>query len=89
MEQGKSSFILVENREAIGVLKDKCYYSHDSLPLHPPRRQALLKIGGVSLYSPCLFGKGIVVHAGQTCEQQTLHLLKQNLSETIMVLIIV
>ena len=36
-----------------------------------------------SVYSPCLFGKGIVVHARQTCEQQTLHLLKQNLSETI------
>ena len=51
--------------------------------VHPPRSLALLKIEGVSLYSPCLFGKGIVVHARQTCRQQTSHLLKQTLSETI------
>ena len=38
---------------------------------HPPRSLALLKIEGVSLYSPCLFGKGIVVHARQTYIQQT------------------
>ena len=56
---------------------------HSSLKSHPPRSLALLKIEGVSLYSPCLFGKGIVVHARQTCRQQTLHLLKQTLSETI------
>ena len=41
------------------------------------------QIEGVSVYSPCLFGKGIVVHARQTCRQQTSHLLKQTLSETI------
>ena len=29
------------------------------------------KFGGVSSYSPCLFGKGIVVHARQTYLQQT------------------
>ena len=51
--------------------------------VHPPRSLALLKIEGVSLYTPCLFGKGIVVHARQTCRQQTSHLLKQTLSETI------
>ena len=28
-------------------------------------------IEGVSLYSPCLFGKGIIVHARQTYIQQT------------------
>ena len=28
------------------------------------------KFGGVSSYSPCLFGKGIVVHARQTYIQQ-------------------
>ena len=50
---------------------------------HPPRSLALLKIEGISLYSPCLFGKGIVVHARQTCQRQILHLLKQNSSETI------
>ena len=41
------------------------------------------QIEGVSVYSPCLFGKEIVVHAKQSCKQQTSHLLKQNLSETI------
>ena len=50
---------------------------------HPPRSLALLIIEGVSVYSPCLFGKGIVVHARQTCRQQTSHLLKQTSSETI------
>ena len=40
------------------------------------------KSGGFASYSPCLFGKGIVVHARQTYIQQR-HLLKQNLSETI------
>ena len=29
------------------------------------------KFGGVSSYSPCQFGKGIVVHARQTYIQQT------------------
>ena len=29
------------------------------------------KFGGVSSYSPCLFGKGVVVHARQTYTQQT------------------
>ena len=51
--------------------------------IHPPRSLALLKIEGVTVYSPWLFGKGIVVHARQTCRQQTLHLQKQTLSETI------
>ena len=41
------------------------------------------QIEGVSVYSPCLFGKGIVVHARQTSKPQTSHLLKQNFSETI------
>ena len=41
------------------------------------------RFGGVSSYSPCLFGKGIVVHARQTYKQQTIQFLKQNLSETI------
>ena len=49
---------------------------------HPPRSLALLKIEDVSIYSPCLFGEGIVVHARQIYKQQTSHLLKQNLSET-------
>ena len=40
------------------------------------------KFGGVSSYSPFLFGKEIVVHARQTYMKQR-HLLKQNLSETI------
>ena len=29
------------------------------------------KIACVSVYSSCLFGKGIVVHGRQTCKQQT------------------
>ena len=49
---------------------------------HPPHSSPA-KIEGVFGYSPCLFGKRIVVHAKQTCKQQTSHLLKQNLSETI------
>ena len=41
------------------------------------------KFGGVSSYSPCLFGKGIVVHARQTYIQQTKTFTKTKLSETI------
>ena len=54
-------------------------------PYSPPSstQASPAKIACVSVYSPCLFGKGIVVHARQTCEQQTSNLLKQNLSETI------
>ena len=37
------------------------------------------KFGHVLVYSPCLFGKRIVVHARQTCKQQ---FLKQNIFET-------
>ena len=55
-----------------------------NVSLRPSSTQASpAQIEGVSVYSPCLFGKGIVVHARHTCEQQTLHLLKQTLSETI------
>ena len=48
-----------------------------------PMQASPAQIEGVSAYSPCLFGKRTVVHARQMCKQQTSHLLKQNLSETI------
>ena len=35
------------------------------------------QIEGVSVYSPCLFGKGIVGHARQACKQQRIYFLKQ------------
>ena len=56
----------------------KCVYLPSSSTQASPAQ-----IEGVSVYSPCLFGKGIVAHARQTCKQQSSHLLKQNLSETI------
>ena len=61
----------------------KYFILYSALKFHPPRSLALLKIEGVSLDSPCLFGKGTVVHARQTCRQLTLHLLKPTSSETI------
>ena len=42
------------------------------LSLHPSSTQASpAQIEGVSVYSPSRFGKRIVVHARQTCKQQT------------------
>ena len=43
----------------------KCNFESSSTQASPD------KLGGVSSYSPCLFGKGIVVHARQTYIQQT------------------